>query len=283
VSEEQTIFAPCKVNLYLEIRGLRDDGYHELLTLFHPLAEPADTLHISPAPEGAGLEFSCGDPDLEGPNNTVVKAYRAFSEAAGAAPDIRLRLDKSIPSGAGLGGGSSDAAALLMHLNDGLGHPLEPSELQQVAAGVGADVPFFLYGEPAWAEGIGDRLEPAEIDLSGMHSLLACPDLRVSTAEAYRLWDGLKREEHSLTGPVRDIKKVNFFSVWMRNSFEAAVFPAYPEIRNLKERLLAAGASGAVMTGSGAAVFAIYRERRAAEQAASRLAKSGVRAYVNAM
>lgn len=269
-----TIKAGCKVNLSLDIVGIRENGFHELDTLFYPLPEPSDLVTISPAPAGTGIGITSDVPGLDGEANIMTKAWKAFARATGFAPDLHVGLQKNIPMGAGLGGGSSDAAVLLDYLNRNAGQrALGRTELMRLAAKVGADVPFFLLGEPAWASGIGDVLTPAETNLSGLFAVLACPHISVSTAWAYAAWDTIHAGESldSLTWPLTDIKKVNFSEAWLRNAFEEVVFLNYPTIRKLKERLLASGACGAVMSGSGSSVFALFRglgEARKAAQAA---------------
>lgn len=284
---EATITAPCKVNLRLKITGRRADGLHELDTVFHPLDEPADTLRLSPLPDGAGIRLVCdvnlGPPD----DNLVVRAYEAFARATGFAPPIRVELEKRIPAGAGLGGGSSDAAALLAHLNrHARERALAAKELAGLALGLGADVPFFLLGRPARARGIGELLDPLSTDLPGVALLLACPEIHVSTAWAYGAWD----ERNHLAKGVRKSLLTGHSEkstcpfclepeVW-ENDFEEVVFAAHPELRRLKERLYRLGAAAAVMSGSGSSLVAAFRDTEAAERAAHGLDETGVRAYL---
>lgn len=262
---------------------MREDGFHELETLFYPLDEPADLITISPAPTGTGLSIESDIPGLAGGSNTMAGAWAAFAAATGFAPDLKVELKKGIPIGAGLGGGSSDAAALLQYLNDIAGSSALPrEELMRTAATVGADVPFFFMHGPARGCGIGDRLAPASVDLAGLVGVLVCPPISVSTTKAYRDWDEFtaRKPESSLTGLFRDITKINFSRAWLRNAFEKVVFSNHPEIRKIKERLLELGASGAVMSGSGSSVFAIFRERGRAEEVARSMADNGATAYV---
>lgn len=266
--------APCKVNLFLRILGRRPDGYHELLTLFYPLPEPCDELSIEPLPPGAGCRIECGRPGLATDENLIAKAWRRFREATGAAPDVLVRLDKRIPVGAGLGGGSSDAAAMLSFLNARAGERALPEAgLSALAASLGADVPFFLLGRPALARGVGERLLPVELDLTGLCLVLVCPEVHVSTAWAYREWDrlflgpgqGAGSGEGFLTSARMGARNSSSFSpLVLGNDFEAAVFPAYPELRGIKERLYRLGACGAALSGSGASVFGLFRGREKA-------------------
>ena len=144
----------CKVNLTLRITGVRPNGWHELDTVFLPLAEPSDTLRLALRP-GGGLALHCAEAGIDPENNTLTKAYRLFAEASGFRPGVDAVLEKGIPHGAGLGGGSADAAALLGWLNARAPEPLPLPELVGLAARIGADVPFFLYNVPCRASGIG--------------------------------------------------------------------------------------------------------------------------------
>ena len=283
--------APAKLNLVLEIHGRRPDGFHELSTLFFPLPEPHDTLTVTPAPPGTGLDLSCPGLDLPPEQNLVHRAWAAFARATGFAPDLAVRVDKNIPEGAGLGGGSSDGAAMLRFLNAAAPDPLDPDALNRLAAGLGADVPFFLGREPAWATGIGEELTRAEVDFTGLTLVLACPPARVDTAWAYREWDRL------VADPAREgNRSADFLTslragstnhapagpVILRNDFEFVVFPAYPELGRLKARFYSLGANAVAMSGSGASVFALFRVAAQARSAATRLGGQGMRVYQHA-
>jgi len=272
-----TLRIGCKVNLYLEITGVRENGYHELESLFYPVSEPHDTLELALAEDAPGLVLTCSDKALETPSNLVAKAYEAFAAASGWRPGLRAHLDKSIPSGAGLGGGSADAAALLGWLNENAGDKaLGAEELSALAAKLGADVPFFLLNRPAWATGIGEILEPAHGSLSGLTMLVAVPSERVNTAWAYAEWDRLHgfQAGKGFTAPLTRLCPATMrpFCVsgtFTANSFEPVVFSHFPAVRLLKERMLALGAAAAGMSGSGSAVFGIFRHAAWADAAAS--------------
>jgi 4-diphosphocytidyl-2-C-methyl-D-erythritol kinase len=286
----------CKVNLFLAITGVRADGYHELETLFYPCPAPQDTLELEMAggAGGQGLILTCSDKALETPGNLAIRAYEAFADRTGCRPGLRAHLTKRIPSGAGLGGGSADAAAMLRWLNDQAragGQDLPEADLTALAAGLGADVPFFLVNSPAWATGIGDALKPAPCSLSGLSLLVAVPPERVETAWAYKAWDQAQaRGEGALStapqsqAPLTSLCPASMgpFCVsgaFIANSFEAVVFRAYPAVRLLKERLLAQGAAAAGMSGSGSAVFGIFRDASRARDAATALAVSGTAVF----
>lgn len=260
-----TLHPGCKINIFLEIREVRSDGYHNLRTLFFPLPEPRDTMVISAGQRGTSLSLTCLGHKIDSNNNILLRAYKLFSQRTGFAPDLEVRLTKRIPIGAGLGGGSSNAAAFLLFLNRlAASMSLNDVDLHSLAATVGADVPFFLTNRPTWAEGIGDVLRPADISLTGFHSVLVCPEIQISTAWAYRAWDETQtimssRQPGQLTAcGLQDIL-IACPNAFFYNSFEQVVFPAYPHLRNIKERLLEHGAAGAGLSGSGASIIAIFR------------------------
>lgn len=276
--------APAKVNLYLDILGVLPNGYHELRTLFHPLREPADTLEVRPGLAGEGCRVDSGLPGLDGPDNLIVKAWQRFAEATGFAPDLRVRLTKRIPMGAGLGGGSSDAAAMLAFLNArAAGQALSPEDLAGLAAGIGADTPFFLLGVPAWAGGIGETLTPAQGGLEGLSLVLACPEAYVSTPWAYAAWDRRHLDGTNVLTAESGVAMGSLFleRLTLYNAFERVVFERWPGLRVIKEKLFALGACGAAMSGSGASVFGLFRDRARAEMAARSLEAAAVPAHVN--
>ncbi|WP_415716211.1 4-(cytidine 5'-diphospho)-2-C-methyl-D-erythritol kinase [Maridesulfovibrio sp.] len=273
-----TLIAPAKVNLYLKIVGKREDGYHELDTLFHPYPALADTLEVTET--GNGCTIHCDQFDLPAEDNLIYKAWDRYAEATGFRPGLHIELTKRTPTGAGLGGGSSDAASMLRFLNEHAESPgLDHGRLNALAAGLGADVPFFLLDGPAWAKGIGEILSPCEVDLSGLTALLACPDVHVNTVWAYKAWS--KRDQSAI------LKKTCSFSlttnhcgnnrtasktrITLFNDFEEVVLPEFPKIRETKEFLLKNGACGAVMSGSGASLISFFKEREAAEKTATSL------------
>jgi len=293
MSAPQTLVAGCKVNLALVVAGRRPDGYHELDTLFLPLPEPHDTLTVTPGRPGSGLTLTCSAPGLAGPDNTVAKAHAAFAARTGLTPDLAVRLDKGVPSGAGLGGGSADAAVLLAHLNALAGdRALAPADLAALAAGVGADVPFFLLNRPARGRGVGEILTPADPGLAGLFLLLLCPPDPVNTGWAYRAWDALPPAQKTPPRGVaefltwaagEDKRSPCFFRACLWNSFENAVFPAHPGLRRIKEDLLRRGACGACLSGSGSSLLGLFRDRTQAERAAEAFSEEGLPSFVHQM
>ncbi|SMF05395.1 4-(cytidine 5'-diphospho)-2-C-methyl-D-erythritol kinase [Desulfovibrio gilichinskyi] len=280
--------APAKVNLYLKIVGKREDGYHELDTLFLPFPALADTLAITEKAEGCSIH--CEDFDLPAEDNLIYKAWDKYAQATGFRPGLHIELTKKTPTGAGLGGGSSDAATMLRFLNS---HPhspgMEHEALNALAAGLGADVPFFLLDGPAWAKGIGEILTPCEVDLSGLTALLVCPDVHVNTAWAYKAWSGVVRTENlQKTNPFylttfdsSNNKASSKTRVTLFNDFEQVVLPEFSVIRQTKEFLLKNGANGAVMSGSGASIISFFKDRTLAQKVSSELKADNVPSVIH--
>jgi 4-diphosphocytidyl-2-C-methyl-D-erythritol kinase len=286
-AEETAIPVPCKVNLYLQVGRRRPDGYHDLDTFFLPLPEPSDGLFIRRFDEPGDIDFTCSDPTLETDDNLVVRAYRCFAERTGYRPRLEVGLKKRIPHGAGLGGGSSDAAALLRYCNDRAGAAaLSEPELAELALGLGADVPFFLLDGPAMASGKGEQLVPQQPGLEGFFVVVVCPRLRIATAWAYAALDASrtfpsKPGTELLTSVFEGNRKA--FCVTgrpLQNDFEPVVFATHPEIGRVKERLLAVGAAGALLSGSGSAVFGLFRERQTAVLALAEFSGNGPSAFL---
>ena len=255
------ITAPAKINLYLRVLRRREDGYHDLASWMQKIAL-ADRLIISlrPAP---GLTLTVNDGRLPGDEtNLVWRAAIAFFAACRLTDTIGadIILEKNIPLAAGLGGGSSDAAATLLGLNRLCGRPLNDSALTALGLSLGADVPFFLFPAPAaFAGGIGEILRPAPI-LSGYHVVLVNPGFPVSTKEVYTrlpLTEKSKKIKRTALVGREDGQDVS----GLDNDLEAVVIAMHPEIARIKQRLLALGAAAALMSGSGATVFALFSTR----------------------
>ncbi len=251
-------FPNCKINLGLHVVGKRPDGYHDLETLFLPVMELCDELEIVEGPlamhqDGIALDNTPED-------NLCMKAWRLLHDEFGI-PSVTIRLKKGIPFGAGLGGGSSDAAFTLKMLNGMFSLGLEDSQLEQRAARLGADCAFFIRNRAAYATGIGDQLEPIEWEVgSGKWKVvIEIPEgEHVSTKEAYT---GLQRDLFGCPRP--DLREAIHRPIeeWRNlivNDFEESVFPSHPAIAALKEEMYRRGALYASMTGSGAAVFGIF-------------------------
>lgn len=267
---QRTVLAPAKVNLILDVVGKRPNGYHDVAMLMVRLSLYDRVRVVLTA--GERVVLTC--PGLElanGEENIAARAARLFLDHIGIAAGVNIAIDKQIPAAAGLGGGSSDAAAVLLALNDLTGAALSRGELQSLGVCLGADVPFFLCGEmAAWATGIGEVLEPWR-GLPPCHLVLVNPRFAVSTAAVYQNL-GLTHYRHMSKLP-RFPERMEDLAGLLRNDLEAVTAARHPEIGEIKERLAKAGALGALMSGSGPTVFGIFAGPAEAEAAAGRLAQ----------
>ena len=250
-------FPNAKINLGLNIIEKRPDGYHNLETIFYPInlqdalevtrRENNDkeyTLHIS----GAPLE---GEPE----DNLVVKAYKLLKKDYPGLLPVDIHMYKHIPAGAGLGGGSSDAACMIKLLNDKFSLRLSTERMEEYAAKLGADCAFFIRNKPVFATGIGNLFEPVELSLKGYHIILIKPDIFVSTRDAFA--------EIKPVRPAVSLKEIvkQPIETWkssMKNDFEDSVFKKFPEIAAIKDELYDLGAVYAAMSGSGSSVYGIF-------------------------
>lgn len=243
-------FPNAKINLGLHVLRKREDGFHEIETVFYPI-DMHDSLEIRPAVETT-LNFS--GPELSGGENIVMKAYRLLEQEYGI-PPVEIHLLKHIPAGAGLGGGSSDAAHALIMLDEMFSLDISPAELEKLAAELGSDCSFFIRNKPAIASGRGELLEDIELDLSGYEIKVITPDIHISTPEAYGMvtpTDMRPSLREIIQNPIHDWKEV------LVNDFEKPIFAKYPEIREIKKSLYDQGAAYASMSGSGSAVYGIF-------------------------
>lgn len=250
-------FPNAKINLGLNIVEKRPDGYHNLETVFYPVPVE-DALEVNILNEStqkfrlhqAGLEIAG-----EAKNNLVVKAYKLLDERFNL-PPIDIHLFKHIPSGAGLGGGSSDAAYMLKLLNEKFNLELSDENLEEYAAKLGADCAFFIRNAPTYAEGIGNIFSPISLSLKGYQIVLVKPDIFVSTRDAFA-----QIKPHRQEIPLKEVIKqpIEEWKERMVNDFEESVFPQFPAIKEIKEKLYEAGAIYAAMTGSGSSVFGLFK------------------------
>lgn len=253
-------FAPAKVNLFLDVIGERADGYHDLGTQFQTL-DFGDELFGELRSDCAVTVAYAEDPGYSLEQDLVYKAALLLQKTCGVKLGAAFKMEKRLPQGAGLGGGSSDAAAALRLLNKLWRLGLAMEDLEKLGAKLGADVPFLVRGGSAFAEGIGDLLEPVDFSSSDF-VLVATPKCFVSTKEAYA---GI-----SLSGAARwQTFKQHYKASTLApfNKFEESVFPKYPEIAELKKRLLSLGATSSAMCGSGASVFATFESEALAQKA----------------
>jgi len=249
----------AKINLHLGVLGRRPDGYHELRTVFQTISLH-DTLELERV-RRPGIDLTISGAALDpGPDNLVWRAMESLSRELGLGGGWRVRLHKCIPAAAGLGGGSSDAAAALLAGMRLARRQVEPGRLAEIAAGLGADVPFFLVGGRALGVGRGDEIYPLADGARHCVLVVRPEGAAIATREAYawldhkltkaatnhRIWDSCARSWSREDGD-------------LLNDFEAAVFGRFPRLRQIKRRLLQAGAAGAALAGSGSAVFGLFR------------------------
>lgn len=264
------LFPNAKINLGLRVLRRRPDGYHELMTVMMPV-EWCDVLEIVPAASArSSLQVTGRAVDCPPEKNLVMKALRALEAETGRELRAEMYLEKIIPDGAGLGGGSADAAFALRGLNEVFELGLDAEHLARVAARVGADCPFFIYNEPAFCTGTGTDISAnIHYDFSPLTIAIAKPrGVAVSTAEAYAAIT--PREDSS--API-DILGLDI-SLWpemLVNDFEASVFAAHPEIASVKQHFYTCGARYAAMSGSGASVFALFDDDNLAHRAVADL------------
>ena len=250
------LFPNAKINIGLFVTEKRADGFHDIETLFYPIPLN-DLLEINPLREGRGeCLFESSGIDIEGKpaDNLVVKAYALLAERF-SLPSVRVHLHKQIPTGAGLGGGSSDAAFMLKGLNELFALGLNEEQLMGYASQLGSDCAFFIRNLPVFARGRGEVMEPVALSLKGYHVVLVKPCRGVSTAEAYRAV--------SPRAAGMDLRRLADLPVeqWKEkvvNVFEESVISKVPEIGEIKTRLEALGACYVAMTGSGSAVYALF-------------------------
>ncbi|HEY3347156.1 MAG TPA: 4-(cytidine 5'-diphospho)-2-C-methyl-D-erythritol kinase [Nitrospirota bacterium] len=269
------IKAPAKVNLLLRVIGKRPDGYHELQSIMQAL-ELADELTLERIP-GPGITLTCDSPEVPlGPANLVWKAADAVMREAGIAEGVRIHLVKNTPTAAGMGGGSSDAAATLKGMVLLFGLDIPDARLRQIALGLGADVPFFLSWPCAMAEGVGEVL--TELSPPDETFIVAVnPGFPVSTGwvfssltfELTNTYNGI-RLSHSGGLSGKDARTV---APYLRNDLERVTAVKYPQINEIKGRLVEFGAFGALMSGSGPTVFGVFGSEQEAESAARRIAR----------
>ena len=251
------LFPNCKINIGLRVVRKREDGYHDLETIFYPVVGLHDELEVELADRfefiQEGLAIDCCAED-----NLIIKCYQRMRAKYPKIGDVKIRFKKYIPFGAGLGGGSSDAAHMAIALNAIFALGLSQQQLAEEVRPLGADCPFFIYNTPCYAGGIGDKLTPISLDLNGLRLVMIKPNCGVSTREAY---GGIIRHpevEGLIIRALADGKALVDMRSLLVNDFEQTVFPLYPEIAQIKQRLLDAGAVYTAMSGSGSTVFGLF-------------------------
>ena len=255
-------FPIAKINLGLNVVEKRLDGYHNLQTVFYPVPI-MDALEIAPMSEGFPSDVDCDlkvtNIHIEGDEqrNLVVRAYQLRKKDFLSLPRIHTHLWKGIPTQAGMGGGSSDCAYMIRLLNETFDLQLTNEQMQQYAAQLGADCAFFIESVPCYAEGIGEQLEPISLDLSGWYIGVVRPDIPVPTKEAFS-----RIHPHYPSLNCREVvmQPVETWRDNLINDFEESVFALHPEIGAVKEQLYKMGATYAAMSGSGSALFGLFKE-----------------------
>ena len=250
-------FPNAKINLGLQITERRPDGYHNLDTVFYPIPLH-DALEITIAEEAnydcrlhlSGIEIE-GDTD----NNLVVRAYRLLA-ANHTLPSVDVYLHKHIPTGAGLGGGSADASYMLRLLNEMFSLNISTEQLEIYAAQLGADCPFFINNTPVYATGIGNKFHPIELNLSGWYIVVVKPNVFVSTKDAYSM---VRPEKPTVTLDKKISRPIEEWKDTISNDFEKGIFAIHPELEEIKNKLYELGATYASMSGSGSALFGLFK------------------------
>jgi 4-diphosphocytidyl-2-C-methyl-D-erythritol kinase len=267
MQQSMVIQAPAKVNYRLDVVGRRPSGYHDLRMIMQRVNLCDEvTLRLVSQP---GIRVTCGREGVpEGEGNIAWKAARALLELSAGDQGVEIEIVKNIPIAAGLGGGSSDCAAVLLGLNGLLGLGLSRERLMEIGVKLGADVPFFVFGQTALAEGIGELLTPlAKVPAAWV--VLVNPNLPVSTAWVYQNLQLTQRDQLAkLPNSFEDVAQLSGI---LSNDLESVTIPAFPVIADIKRSLVGLGASGALMSGSGPTVFGLFEDEATARKAAAHL------------
>jgi 4-diphosphocytidyl-2-C-methyl-D-erythritol kinase len=256
-------FPNSKINLGLRILRKRSDNYHDLETVFYPLPL-CDMLEIIPLKTNLrekDIPFTKSGVHIDGENsnNLCIKAYRLLKKSFPKMPAVQMHLHKTVPAGAGLGGGSSDAAFTLKMLNKEFKLGLSQEDLADLAGEIGSDCPFFVINKPCYGTGRGENLEPVELDLSAYKFIVVYPGIHINTGQAFL---SVKPQEQERT--IKEIIKdpIERWKDDLYNDFEKATFKKYPEIVEIKDRLYVSGALYASMSGSGSSVYGIFPKEK---------------------
>jgi 4-diphosphocytidyl-2-C-methyl-D-erythritol kinase len=253
-------FPNAKINLGLQIKGKRKDGYHDLQTVFYPI-NIKDVLEIITAEDSQKqVQFTSSGLNVDGKaeDNLCIKAYQLLKKDFPLLPSVRMHLHKHIPMGAGMGGGSADAAFSLQMLNDKYKLQLSSEKLYEYALTLGSDCPFFILNKPCIAEGRGELMKEINLSLSPLKIVVVNPGIHVHTADAFKALT--LRESHTdlskaISKPIEQWKNL------IVNDFEKPVFQKHPVLQDIKTRLYEAGAIFALMSGSGSTIYGIFDEK----------------------
>jgi 4-diphosphocytidyl-2-C-methyl-D-erythritol kinase len=273
--------APSKINLGLEVVRRRSDGYHDINTVFYRLLEPRDTIRVE---QTDIFQLTCSDSSLPSDaRNLMMQAAHAYSEAAGCSiPSIHVHLEKQIPMGAGLGGGSSDAATMLQIIRDHAEVVLDPEEVLKIAVRLGADVPFFLTQRlAAIGTGLGEVLTPVDLEISMSILVVKDPTIYVSTKEAY---DGVVPNVnlvHDFSSLFESELSLEEMRSELRNDFEPTVFARHPRLDRIKHDMYERGSGFALMSGSGSSIYGLFEDPASAQEASLDFESEGLLTFVN--
>lgn len=273
-----TVTANAKINLTLDITGIRPDGYHSIRSVMVPITL-CDEITIEKSDK---LSFDCNIRSLVTEDNLCVRAAKAFFAHIDIEPAVSISLNKKIPFPAGLGGGSADAAAVLKGLNKLYGFPVTDSELFSLSATLGSDIPFCLLGSPALCEGRGEELTPLS-EIGSFIVVIAIGEGRLSTPAVYREYDSSKSELRNDTDKLLAAVKENDFNKLISsfgNAFEIVTDKLCPETKTIRTLMLKNGALTSHLSGSGPSVYGIFADRKSADTAAGKLQNVGYSAYL---
>ena len=252
------LYPNCKINIGLRVVRKREDGYHDLETIFYPVMGLHDELEVEKAEKfaflQAGLAIDCLPTD-----NLIVKVYKRMQAHFPQIGNVKITFKKNIPFGAGLGGGSSDAAHMAIALNELYNLGLTKEQLAEEVRPLGADCPFFIYNTPCYAEGIGDKLTPISLNLSNLRLVMIKPNCSVSTREAYSGIICHPEVAGQIKQALNEGLSLDVMRPLLINDFEKTVFPLHHEIAEIKKRLQEAGAVYVAMSGSGSTVFGLFQ------------------------
>lgn len=255
------IKAPAKINIGLFVTSKRSDGYHNIETIFYPLNNLYDVLTFTRSDH---FSFVSSDSSLGGPDNLIIKAKELLEQQTSKIFNVEITLDKKIPMGAGLGGGSSDAAATLLSLNEMFSLKLSLDKLKELALKIGSDVPFFIRPKPSIGRSRGEELTIIDLEIN-LPILIVNPGIHISTKEAYHNITPCSRDYQ-----LEDLRNITSFNNEivnkLHNDFEEYVFPAYPEIALIKNQMIKQGAKFSLMSGSGSTVYGIFPDIELAEK-----------------
>jgi len=268
-----SVLSPAKINLYLEVTGKRKDGYHNLATIFQ-MINLYDNLTFSPRTDGK-IKVTCSNRKIKEKDNLVYKAAKSLWKKG--LPGISIKIDKKIPVGAGLGGGSSNGATALYILNKIWKLGKTNAELRKIGKKLGADVAFFLYDTKAWATGIGDKLKPLP-EMEKFHIVIVKPKISISTVEIFKSFKmelTTKKESSKIPAKGKCLILVEDTIDFLRNDLESTVFERYPNLLKVRNAIKKTGSKGVMLSGSGSVMFGIYRNLTKARLAYAEIANLG--------